>query len=72
MMNTPLNVLGETIRVTDEMREAEARLHAARTEDETLGAVRDLERLELRAVEERDRRRSENAGDALSVIRRFL
>lgn len=53
MMNTPLNVLGETIRVTDEMRQAEARLHAAETQDETLGALRDLERLELRAVEER-------------------
>ncbi|RWR13800.1 hypothetical protein [Paenirhodobacter populi] len=50
---TPLHVLGETIRVTDEMRQAEERLHAAETQDEKLGAVRDLELLELLAVEER-------------------
>lgn len=72
MMNTPDHIFGETIRVTDEMREAEARLHAARTEDETLRAVRDLERLEIEAVAERGRMRSENAMNALAVIRRYL
>lgn len=54
MMNTPIEVLGETIRVTDAMRKTERLALAARTERELMDLARRHQRLEVQAIKQRD------------------
>lgn len=49
-MNTPDDILGETIRVTDAMRHNERMLRTARTQREFSNLLRNAERLERQSL----------------------
>ncbi|WP_191569228.1 hypothetical protein [Paracoccus yeei] len=70
MMNTPIEVLGETIRVTDAMRKTERLALAARTERELMDLARRHQRLEVQAIKQRGLMRAAIASGSQTVTAR--
>ena len=67
MMNTPDDILGETIRVTDAMCHNDRMIRTARTQREFNTLLCNAERLELKAIKQRELMRTAIASGSRTV-----